>query len=64
VYFCVLCVIVVPLPLGKIPFAVQLNNNDNNNDSVALVCERTIPIERPPLVGEFSANFCVYGGVA
>ena len=26
--------------------------------SVALVCERTIPTERPPLVGEVSANFC------
>jgi hypothetical protein len=29
-----------------------------NNDSVALVRERTIPTERPPLVGEVSANFC------
>jgi hypothetical protein len=28
------------------------------NDSVALVCERTIPKERPPFVGEISANFC------
>jgi hypothetical protein len=27
-------------------------------NSVALVLERTIPTERPPLVGEFSANFC------
>ena len=26
--------------------------------SVALVCERTIPTERPPPVGEVSANFC------
>jgi hypothetical protein len=26
--------------------------------SVALVHERTIPIKRPPLVGEVSANFC------
>jgi hypothetical protein len=26
-------------------------------NSVALVRERTIPIERPPLVGEVSANF-------
>ena len=26
--------------------------------SVALVRERTIPIERPPPVGEISANFC------
>jgi hypothetical protein len=28
-------------------------------DSVALVRKRTIPIERPLLVGEVSANFCV-----
>ena len=27
-------------------------------NSVALVHERTIPTERPPLVGEVSANFC------
>jgi hypothetical protein len=26
--------------------------------SVALVRKRTIPTERPPLVGEISANFC------
>jgi hypothetical protein len=30
----------------------------NNNNSVALVRERTIPTERPPLVGEVSANVC------
>jgi len=28
-------------------------------NSVALVRERTIPRERPPPVGEVSANFCV-----
>jgi len=33
-------------------FADQLSN------SVALVRERTIPTERPPPVGEVSANFC------
>jgi hypothetical protein len=27
-------------------------------NSVARVRERTIPTERPPLVGEVSANFC------
>jgi hypothetical protein len=32
--------------------------NNNNNNSVALVRERTIPTERPPLVGEVNANFC------
>jgi hypothetical protein len=30
---------------------------------VALVRERTIPTERPPLVGEVSANFCGESGV-
>jgi hypothetical protein len=34
------------------------NYNNNNNNSVALVRERTIPTERPPLVVEVSANFC------
>ena len=29
-----------------------------NTYSVALVRERTIPTERPPPVGEVSANFC------
>jgi hypothetical protein len=27
---CVLCLIVVPLPPGKTPFAVKINNNNNN----------------------------------
>jgi hypothetical protein len=29
VYFCVVCLIVVPMPPGKNQFAVQLNNNNN-----------------------------------
>jgi hypothetical protein len=29
----------------------------NTNNSVALVHERTIPTEWPPIVGEVSANF-------
>jgi hypothetical protein len=33
-------------------------------NSVALVRERTIPTELPPLVGEVSANFCGQRGVA
>ena len=33
-------------------------------NSVALVRERTIPTERPPPVGEVSANFCGQRGVA
>jgi hypothetical protein len=31
---------------------------NNYNNSVALVCDWTIPTERPPLAGEVSANFC------
>jgi hypothetical protein len=34
------------------------NNNNNNKISLALVHERTIPIERILLVGEVSANHC------
>jgi hypothetical protein len=30
----------------------------NNNNFVALVRERTIPIDRPPLVDDVSDNFC------
>ena len=30
----------------------------SKKNSVALVRERTIPTERPPPVGEVSANFC------
>ena len=33
-------------------------------NSVALVRERTIPTERPPPVGEVSANLCGKRGVA
>jgi len=33
-------------------------NNNNKLNSMALVRERTIPTERPPPVGEVSANFC------
>jgi hypothetical protein len=32
--------------------------------NVALVRERILPTERPPLVGEVSANFCGSSGVA
>ena len=33
-------------------------NNQLEKNSVALVREGTIPTERPPPVGEISANFC------
>jgi hypothetical protein len=32
-------------------------SNKKQTNSVALVRKRTIPTERPPLVGEVSANF-------
>ena len=35
-----------------------LHSQTNKTNSVALVRTRTIPTERPPLVGEVSANFC------
>jgi hypothetical protein len=43
-------------PNGKITFAFGWTKKENN--SVALVRYRTMPTERPPLVGEVSANFC------
>jgi hypothetical protein len=36
----------------------QKKNKTKETNSVGLVCERTIPTERPPLVCEVSANFC------
>ena len=36
----------------------EFHDDDDKLNSVALVRERTIPTERPPPVGEVSANFC------
>jgi hypothetical protein len=36
----------------------KLSERYRKLNSVALVRERTIPTERPPFVGEVSANFC------
>jgi hypothetical protein len=41
--------------ITKPPTLIVIKFKEN---SVALVIERTIPTERPPLVGEVSANFC------
>jgi hypothetical protein len=38
---------------------IQDINKQKQTNSVALVRERTIPTERPPLVGEVNDNFCV-----
>jgi hypothetical protein len=40
-------------PPGKMTTSVA----NNNNNSVALLRERTIPTDRLPLVGEVSASF-------
>jgi len=37
---------------------IPKSNLDKTLNSVALVRERTIATERPPPVGEVSANFC------
>ena len=41
----------------------QNRQTNKQTNSVALVRERTIPTERPPPVGEVSANVCGYRGV-
>jgi hypothetical protein len=49
------------LYMTVIDFCVKksIKTTDNKKlNSVALVIKRTIPTERPPLVGEVSANFC------
>jgi hypothetical protein len=44
----------VPVVRGIMTFYL----NTEKLNSVALVRKRTTPTERPPLVGEVSANFC------
>jgi hypothetical protein len=39
-------------------FQIIIFINETKKNSVAWIRERTIPTERPPLVGEASANFC------
>jgi hypothetical protein len=39
-------------------------NQPTNQLRGFIVRKRTIPTERPPLVGKVSANFCGYWGVA
>jgi hypothetical protein len=38
----VLCLIVVPLPPGKTPFAIQLNNNDDDDNKILGVDVSTV----------------------
>ena len=44
--------------LFNISFRYMNSQLKTKLNSVALVRERTIPTERPPPVGEVSANFC------
>jgi hypothetical protein len=57
------------MPFSRINYPSELSLNEEvvslfhlvrlkKINYVALVCERTIPTERPPLVGEVSANVC------
>jgi hypothetical protein len=46
------------LPACNIVFQPTTLSRSPVKPSVDLVRERTIPIERPPLVTEVSANFC------
>jgi hypothetical protein len=39
---CVLCLFVVPLPLGKNPFAVKVNNNTKSNNNFYKYIKRFI----------------------
>jgi hypothetical protein len=40
--------------------SVSEKQTKKKNNSMPFVCKRTIPTERPPLVGEVSASFCEY----
>jgi hypothetical protein len=44
-------------------FVTSALNVNTKLNSTALVCERSTPTERPPLVGEIGANFCGKRGV-
>jgi hypothetical protein len=43
--------------IGEVPVFPKRQTKKKLN-SVTLLCERSAPTERPPLVGEVSANFC------
>jgi hypothetical protein len=47
--------------LKSYSWRINLDKKPKKENAVASVRERTIPIERPPLVGEVSANFCGRG---
>ena len=55
---------ILPLMIYGVPVWIKALEKEHNRtiynrySSVGLVRERTIPTERPPPVGEVSANFC------
>jgi hypothetical protein len=49
-------IVTIALQWEETRFAVD--KKYNNDSTVAWVRKRTITTERPPLVGEVSANFC------
>jgi hypothetical protein len=64
-YVCVSSVFVLScvgsgLASGRSPSkeSYRLSIKNNKLNSVAVIRKRTIPTERPPLVGEVSANLC------
>jgi hypothetical protein len=58
----IVCLLVCLKMYVKVKFSLSLKaclvDPIKTLNSVALVRERTIPTERPPPVGEVSANFC------
>jgi DNA-directed RNA polymerase subunit L len=54
--YCIFFIYILPHPL--VPTYTNTTRTLKKLNSVAIVRERTIPLERPPPVGEVSANFC------
>jgi hypothetical protein len=45
-------------PRRKIGIGALSHKRKQKTNSVVWVCKQTIPVERPPLLGEVSSNFC------
>ena len=53
--------LIICFRIDNVTKQISINSNQLKKtklNSMALVCERTIPTERPPPVREVSANFC------
>jgi hypothetical protein len=46
------------LSARSVSLGINARKTNKQTNSVASVCERTIPTEQPPFIGEVSANFC------